>query len=92
MNAIPVRNIDDSGPCPTAAKSVPCLHIASLIAHVRQEFIDAVAIWLEQQPRVDIHAQSSEGKFAVVMECNHEQEVLTLLDALGQHRAFLIPP
>lgn len=80
MNAIPLCDTDDNRECPRSVHNAPPFHIASLIAHVRQEFIDAVAIWLNQQPRVDIHAQSAEGKFAVVMECDHEQDVLTLLD------------
>lgn len=60
------------------------LHVASLIAHVRQQYIADVAHWLDQQPRVEVHAQSAEGKFAVVMECDHERAVLELLDTLGQ--------
>lgn len=83
MNTIPVHNIEDQ-PAAMDATKCPSLHIASLIAHVRQCSVAKVANWLEQQPRVEIHAQSPEEKFTVVMEADHEQGVLAPLDDLGQ--------
>lgn len=84
---IPVHNIDIS-PSVHAPESAP-LHIASLIAHVQQASIADVARWLEQQPGVEIHAQSPQGKFAIVMECHNERDVVTLLDTLEQRQGVL---
>lgn len=87
MDAIPVYNIDD---IPEQAPAPPSqLHIASLIAHVLPASIKEVTAWLERQARVEIHAQSPEGKFAIVMESDHEQSVLELLDTLGQRPGVL---
>lgn len=86
MNAIPAYNIDDRAEPDAVTRP---LHIASLIAHVRPTSVAEVAAWLQGQPRVEIHAQSPEGKFAIVMESDHEQSVLELLDTLGQQPGVL---
>lgn len=87
MDAIPAYNIDDAPPQSPASSNQ--LHVASLIAHVLPASVNEVASWLERQPRVEIHTQSPEGKFAIVMESDHEQSVLELLDALGQRPGVL---
>lgn len=80
MNAIMAYNIDDECPSQPFHATV---HVASLIVHVKRERKSRIVEWLEQQPRVEIHRQSPEGKLAVVMECDHEQAVLDLLNTLN---------
>ncbi len=80
MNAILAYNLDND--CPPQP-FLPVLHVASLIVHVKREYKNRVVEWLLQQPRVEIHRQSAEGKLAVVMECDHEQVVLDLLNTLN---------
>lgn len=65
------------------------LHVASFIVHVRPTTINELAKWLEQQPRVEIYTRSEEGKLAVVMESDHEQAVLDLLDSVNQQPGVL---
>lgn len=87
MDAIPTYNFPDTSEQPHAHSSQ--LHVASLIAHVLPAHMNDVGAWLESQPRVEIHTQSPEGKFAIVMESDHEQSVLELLDTLGQRPGVL---
>ncbi len=80
MNAILARNLDtDCHP----QSFHPVLHVASLIVHVKRDSKDRIVDWLRQQSRVEIHRQTAEGKLAVVMECDHEQAVLDLLNTLN---------
>ncbi len=77
MDSIPLVNIDRPGTVPESP-----IHIASLIVHVRPRHLSEISGWLEQQPGVEIHSRSSQGKLAVVLECRHEQTILDLLDTL----------
>lgn len=67
----------------------PTLHVASLIVHATRERKHKVVEWLLQQPRLEIHRQTTEGKIAVVMECGHEQDVLDLLNTLNEMSGVL---
>lgn len=58
------------------------LHIASLVAHVRPEQLLAVKAWLVLQPNIEIHAESVQGKFVIVMESTHEKAIVEFLDEL----------
>lgn len=81
-SAIPLHNIDEH--------TLPAqLHVASFIVHVRPAAIEDIAAWLTQQPRVEIYTRSEEGKFAVVMESDHEHAVLELLDRLTEQPGVL---
>lgn len=85
MDSIPLVNIDHHSTI-TPNSSI---HIASLIVHVRPGHLPDISHWLESQPGVEIHSQSPQGKLAVVMECDHEQAVLKLIDTLTEMAGVL---
>ncbi|MCK9563339.1 MAG: chaperone NapD [Bacteroidales bacterium] len=59
----------------------PELHVASLIVHARPQALAAVKDWLWRQPGVEVSAESEQGKLVVVMESEHAQPILDLIDA-----------
>lgn len=69
------------------------LHIASLIAHVRQEQLALVREWLLQQPQqgigIEIHAESPLGKLVIVTESSEEKAIVNLLDELREQKGVL---
>lgn len=65
------------------------LHIASLVAHVRPEYLVAVKAWLVLQPSIEIHAESPQGKLVLVMESTHEKAIVEFLDALRAQTGVL---
>ncbi len=77
---IPARNLD---------ASPQKLHIASLIVHAQPTKMQQVAAWLEEQPGTEIYTHSNQGKFAVVVECDHERDILALMDKLQELPAVL---
>lgn len=58
------------------------LHIASVIVHVQPFALLSIQRWLEQQPGVEIHTVTDQGKLVVVIETHREQAILDLIDGI----------
>lgn len=62
------------------------LHIASLIAHVRPEYLALLRAWIQEQTHpeihVEIHAESPLGKWVLVTESPYEKAIVNFLDDL----------
>ena len=58
------------------------LHIASLIVHTQPHAFESVTAWLESQGALEIHARSPAGKLVVVIESNHEKDLLALTERI----------
>lgn len=63
-----------------ASESAEPLHIASIMAQVRPEYIADIKAWLRIQPGVEVHAEDDQGKLVLVVETENERNILTLLD------------
>lgn len=61
--------------------ATPELHVASLVVHARPQSLATVKDWLLRQPGVEVYAESEQGKLVVVMESEHAQPILDLIDA-----------
>ncbi|MCY1264681.1 Chaperone NapD [compost metagenome] len=60
------------------------LHIASLLVHCRPELMPALLPNLERLPGVEVHRHSPGGKLVVVLEVEHEQQILDCIDQIQQ--------
>lgn len=60
------------------------LHIASLLVHVRPELFEAVKANLCLLEGVELHQQSPQGKLVVVLETQHEQQILDRIEQINQ--------
>ncbi|HEX5842880.1 MAG TPA: chaperone NapD [Pseudomonas sp.] len=60
------------------------LHIASLLVHVRPELFEAVKANLRLLEGVELHQQSPQGKLVVVLETQHEQQILDRIEQINQ--------
>ncbi len=58
------------------------IQIASLIVHTRPELLEAVKANLLCLPHLEVHQQSPQGKLVVVLEAEHEQNILDNLNAI----------
>lgn len=61
----------------------PTLHIASLLVHVRPELFDGVKANLRQLEGLELHQESPEGKLVVVLETEHERQILDRIDLIN---------
>jgi periplasmic nitrate reductase NapD len=81
---IPLRDV---------ASQIDHLHVASLIAHVRPEYLIHVREWMMGQPqdpiRIEIHAQSEQGKLVIVTESSEEKAIVNFLDDLRSQPGVL---
>ncbi|NHO64438.1 chaperone NapD [Aestuariicella hydrocarbonica] len=72
--------------------SVP-LHIASLIVHVRKNYLETVKQWVEafscSDIQTEIHAESEQGKLVVVIETEDEKHILALIDTIVEQPGVL---
>lgn len=59
------------------------LHIASLLVHVRPEFLAAVKANLRQLDGLELHQQSPQGKLVVVLETEHERHILARIEQIN---------
>jgi nitrate reductase NapD len=68
-------------------------HIASLVIHVRPQYLPALHHWLSNSAvvgvEIEIHAASEQGKVVVVVEAENEQRILTLMDSLREQQGVL---
>ena len=64
-------------------------HIASLVAHVRPPQLSDIKHWLLQQPLVEIHGESTQGKLVILAESLNEKTIADLLDQLRQQHGVL---
>ena len=60
------------------------LHIASLLVHCRPQWLDAVKANLGLLPGVELHQHSPAGKLVVVLEADHERDILATLEHIQQ--------
>lgn len=60
------------------------LHIASLLVHCRPELIEAVKKNLALLPGLELHQESAAGKVVVVLEAEHESQILSTIDHIQQ--------
>ncbi|MCF6780694.1 chaperone NapD [Stutzerimonas stutzeri] len=60
------------------------LHIASLLVHCRPELIAAVKQNLALLPGLELHQESAAGKVVVVLEAEHESQILSTIDQIQQ--------
>lgn len=70
-------------------KAMSEVHIASMIIHVLPAHLAALRGWVEVQPDLDISTFSPEGKVVVVVERNHQGEILAVIDAVEQQPGVL---
>lgn len=59
------------------------LHIASLLVHVRPQFMDGLKENLRLLPDLELHQESAQGKLVVVLEAEHESQILTRLEQIN---------
>lgn len=59
------------------------LHIASLLVHVRPEGMDAITSSLRLLEAVELHQQSPQGKLVVVVETEHERQILERIEQIN---------
>jgi nitrate reductase NapAB chaperone NapD len=71
----------------------PPAHIASLVIHVRPQYLPALQQWLSNPAvmgvEIEIHAAGEQGKVVVVVEAENEQCILTLMDSLREQQGVL---
>ncbi|WP_313089136.1 chaperone NapD [Pseudomonas sp.] len=60
------------------------LHIASLLVHCRPELLEAVKQNLVLLPGTELHQESAAGKLVVVLEAEHEKQILGTIDHIQQ--------
>ncbi len=60
------------------------LHIASLLVHCRPELLEAVKQNLVLLPGTELHQESAAGKLVVVLEADHEKQILGTIDHIQQ--------
>lgn len=58
------------------------LHIASLLVHARPEFFEQVKANLRLLPDLELHQESPLGKLVVVIEAEHESQILQRIDQI----------
>ncbi len=58
------------------------LHIASLLVHCRPEQLPAVRANLALLPGLELHQHSPQGKLVVVLETEHEQQILDTIEQI----------
>jgi nitrate reductase NapD len=58
------------------------LHIASLLVHCRPEQLPAVRTNLALLPGLELHQHSPQGKLVVVLETEHEQQILDTIEQI----------
>lgn len=81
-----VVEVDPSSRIAAVEAAVSVLHIASIVIHVRPQYVSDIRHWLEGASNnvlhTEIHAESEQGKFVVVIETENEKHILALLDAV----------
>ena len=65
------------------------LHVASLIAHCRPEYLQELKAWLIDQPGVEIPVSSPEGKLVVISESDSERAIADLMQEVGERPGVL---
>jgi len=58
------------------------IQIASLIVHAQPALMTAVKANLRRLPGLELHQESPQGKLVVVLEAEHEAQILATLDAI----------
>ena len=58
------------------------IHITSLLVHCRPEQLSAVKANLALLPGLELHQESAAGKVVVVLETEHESQILETLDQI----------
>ena len=59
------------------------LHIASLLVHVRPELLGAVKANLRRLDGLELHQESPLGKLVVVLEAEHERQILERIEQIS---------
>jgi len=59
------------------------LHIASLLVHARPELFEAVKANLRHLDGLELHQESPLGKLVVVLETEHESQILQRIDQIS---------
>jgi periplasmic nitrate reductase NapD len=59
------------------------LHIASLLVHVRPQLLDAVKANLNLLHGLELHQESPLGKLVVVLETEHERQILERIEQIS---------
>lgn len=59
------------------------LHIASLLVHARPELFEAVKTNLRLLDGLELHQESPLGKLVVVLETEHEQQILERIEQIS---------
>lgn len=59
------------------------LHIASLLVHVRPELLGAVKANLCLLEGLELHQESPLGKLVVVLETEHESQILAQIEQIA---------
>ena len=59
------------------------LHIASLLVHVRPELLGAVKANLRLLEGLELHQESPLGKLVVVLEAEHESQILARIEQIA---------
>lgn len=67
-----------------SATAEQSLHIASLAVYCRPDAVASLKQWLATQTGVSVPAESEQGKLVLLVETEQEQQILDLLEHLGQ--------
>ena len=59
------------------------MHISSLLVHVRPEWLAAVKANLRQLEGLELHQESPQGKLVVVLETEHERQILARIEQIN---------
>lgn len=59
------------------------LHIASLLVHARPELFEAVKANLRHLDGLELHQESPLGKLVVVLETEHENQILQRIEQIS---------
>jgi nitrate reductase NapD len=65
------------------------MNVSSVIVHARDGQLAAVQTLLQQQPGIEIHAASPDGKLIVSIETESDRETIAAFERLGQTSGVL---
>jgi len=65
------------------------LHISSLLIHVRPQGLQPLLDALQDRAGVEVFAQEPSGKLVLVLETEHERDIVETIDFIEQQRGVL---
>lgn len=65
------------------------MNISSAIVYAHPDHTAAVQHGLHQEPGVEVHSHSTDGKFVITLECEDEQVAVRRYESIGQMNGVL---